>query len=234
MSERSFDDFDGFAADYRKIHTENIKLSGADSAYFAEMKVRLLQPFEKNQPLALLDIGCGDGLTELYLQRYFPDWTLQGIDISTRSIEAAQSRNLPKVSFDCFNGTSIAGEDRSVDIVFIAGVLHHVAFSLHDTLLTEIFRLLKPGGRLYLFEHNPLNPFTKYLVKTCVFDKNAKLLPVGYCRKLLQRNGMTEVHKRFIIFFPRKGLLSKAIFLEKYLSWLPLGGQYFFRSVKNS
>ena len=38
MSERSFDDFDEFANNYRNIHTQNVKLSGADSFYFAEMK----------------------------------------------------------------------------------------------------------------------------------------------------------------------------------------------------
>ena len=90
MSERSFDDFDEFAAAYRDIHTQNIKLSGADSFYFAEMKVRLLQDFEKNNSLKALDIGCGDGATELFMQQYFPNWKVYAIDISERSIEEAK------------------------------------------------------------------------------------------------------------------------------------------------
>ena len=41
MAERSFDDFDAYAKDYRSIHTKNIKMSGADSFYFAEMKDKI-------------------------------------------------------------------------------------------------------------------------------------------------------------------------------------------------
>ena len=41
--------------------------------------------------------------------------------------------------------------------------------------MKEINRVLKLGGRLYFFEHNPWNPFTRFLVRTCPFDKNAQL-----------------------------------------------------------
>ena len=232
MSERSFDDFDEFAAAYRDIHTQNIKLSGADSFYFAEMKVRLLQDFEKNNSLKALDIGCGDGATELFMQQYFPNWKVYAIDISERSIEEAKKRNLSNASFAVYDGKSIPFEDGYFDLVFMAGVLHHVAFNLHHGLIKEISRVLKGGGRLYLYEHNPLNPVTKYLVKTCVFDKDAKLLHNAYASKLLNKNKLAVKNKNFIIFFPRKGILSKLIFLEKYLQWLPLGGQYFIRAVK--
>ena len=39
MSKKAFDDFDDFAADYRQIHNESIKISGTDSDYFSEQKV---------------------------------------------------------------------------------------------------------------------------------------------------------------------------------------------------
>jgi ubiquinone/menaquinone biosynthesis C-methylase UbiE len=232
MSERSFDNFDEFAADYRNIHTQNVKLSGADSFYFAEMKVLLLKEFETDQSLKILDIGCGDGATEVFMQQYFPSWQVMAIDISQRSIEAADKRKLSNTSFTVYDGKHVPFEDDSFDLVFMAGVLHHVAFHLHDGLINEISRVLKKDGRLYLYEHNPLNPLTKYLVKTCVFDKDAKLLQHGYASRLLNGNLLAVKNKNFIIFFPRKGILSKLIFLEKYLQWLPFGGQYFIRAGK--
>jgi ubiquinone/menaquinone biosynthesis C-methylase UbiE len=232
MDERSFDEFDEFANNYRNIHTQNIKLSGADSFYFAEMKVRLLENFEQNKTLRVLDVGCGDGLTEFYMQQYFPAWKMTGIDISSASIDEANKRNLGNASFTVYNGQHIPFEDDSFDLIFMAGVLHHVAFHLHDGLIKEVYRVLKNSARFYLFEHNPLNPFTKYLVKTCVFDKHAKLLSNQYTSSLLKKHSFTVTDNRFIIFFPRKGLLSKLIFIEKYLQWLPLGGQYFIKAVK--
>ncbi len=232
MGERTFDDFDAYANDYRAVHTENIKLSGADSFYFAEMKVRLLQQYETNLPLKILDIGCGDGATELFIRQYFPQWRVYAIDVSEKSIAMATAKNLNAVDFTVYNGTDIPFADGDFDIVFIAGVLHHVDFILHQTILREVARVLKAGGRLYLFEHNPLNPLTRYLVNTCSFDKDAKLLGNVYAKRIVTRSQLQIKDNNFIIFFPRKGLLSKLIFLEKYLQWMPLGGQYFIRAIK--
>ena len=92
MRERTFDDFDEFADDYRAIHTKNIQLSGADSHYFAEMKVRLLEGYEKENFLKILDIGCGDGLSALFMQQHYPNWHIKGIDISEKSIQVAMTQ----------------------------------------------------------------------------------------------------------------------------------------------
>ncbi len=232
MKERTFDEFDEFAADYRSIHSRNIQLSGADSFYFAEMKVKLLCKTETNAKLKVLDIGCGDGATELFMQQYFPAWEINGIDISSKSIEQAKTQLIPNTIFETYDGKNIASPDQVFDIVFVAGVLHHIDYSLHAGLIKEINRVLKNGGRLYLFEHNPLNPLTRYLVKTCVFDKDARLLKHGYTKKILKAAGLQIISNDFIIFFPRKGLFASLIGLEKYLRKIPLGGQYFIRAEK--
>ena len=234
MAERSFDDFDVYAKDYRSIHSQNIKRSGADSFYFAEMKVRLLQPFESNHLLKVLDLGCGDGTTEMYMNKYFPLWHITAIDVSVKSIEEAKSKNGVNCDFVWYDGKTIPSPDESFDVVFMAGVLHHVEPGLQDQMMQQIRRVLKEGGRLYLFEHNPLNPLTRHLVATCVFDAHAKLLKNSAAIKQLRNNHFDVNANRFIIFFPRKGLLSKFIFLEKYLQWLPLGGQYLLVATKSN
>ena len=232
MAERTFDDFDAYAKDYRAVHTENVKLSGADSFYFAEMKVALLKLYETDKPIHILDIGCGDGATELFMQKYFSQWQVKGIDVSEKSIAAAKEKQLSNTDFQIYNGTVIPFADQSFDVIFIAGVLHHVDFMLHQNIMQEVYRVLKTGGRLYLFEHNPLNPLTRYLVNTCVFDKDAKLLPNNYTKRVIREGSLEINNNKFIIFFPRKGILSKLIFLEKYLQWLPFGGQYYIQAIK--
>lgn len=232
MAERSFDDFDAYAKDYRGIHTENIKISGADSFYFAEMKVKLLQQYERNTSLKIMDVGCGDGATEIYFNKYFPLWHIAAIDISGQSIDEAINKNVFNCDFKVYDGKHIPFPDEVFDAVFMAGVLHHINFELHAGLIKEIKRVLKSGGRLYLFEHNPLNPVTRHLVDTCAFDKNAKLLKSRYTQEIIAENALRIKQKKFIIFFPRKGILSNLIFLEKYLQWLPFGGQYFIVAEK--
>lgn len=232
MDNRTFDNFDAFASDYRNIHSKNVQLSGADSFYWARMKVDLLKQYEQNEQLQVLDVGCGDGATELFMYQYFPQWQLIGIDVSEQSIHEAQQKNIPCTRFQTYNGRQLPFADASVDVVFMAGVLHHVSFALHLSLLKEVYRVLKTGGRFYLFEHNPLNPLTRYLVKTCVFDKDAQLLKRSYTSKQLTQAGFSNKQCRFIIFLPRKGLLSRFIPLEKYFTHIPLGGQYYYRCIK--
>ncbi len=232
MSKRSFDDFNEFAANYRQIHTNSIKLSGADSAHFAEMKVKLVAETSSGNKLQLLDFGCGDGLTESYFYRYFPNWSVVGIDVSKTSIEAALQKNIANAKFEIFDGLRIPFDDAGFDVVFVAGVFHHIAHSLHDAVVEEIYRVLKPGGKIYLFEHNPNNPLTRYLVNTCVFDEDAVLLKVSYTKQLLLSNNFIIEDLQNIIFFPQKGFLKKLRWLEKMLKRIPLGGQYFFRASK--
>ena len=128
MSERTFDDFDGFADNYRAIHSQNVQLSGADSYYFAEHKIVQLKNNENDGNVKMLDVGCGDGLTAIFVQKYFPAWSTTGIDVSAKSITAATNRNIANARFQLFDGLLIPYENGSFDVVFIAAVLHHIEF----------------------------------------------------------------------------------------------------------
>lgn len=232
MKERSFDDFDKHADDYRNVHSDNVKISGADSSFFAEYKIKLLQHYEKDINLNLLDFGCGDGMSELFIEKYFPSFSNTGIDISEKSIESARRRQLNKSVFICFDGLNILAEDESVDVVFIAAVFHHVAFDKHKKILSEIYRVMKPSARIYFFEHNPLNPATRYLVNTCVFDKDAKLLSHWYSKRIFSESHFQIIQCRFILFFPRWKWISFLWRMENKMGNIPLGAQYLITAKK--
>ena len=234
MKERKEQNFDVFAETYREAHTQNIKyISGTDSYYFAEYKVKALQEFEENKNLTVLDLGCGDGVTEIFFEKYFPQFIIQGIDVSAKSIEQAQKKNLSNSSFQLYDGHTIPYGTESFDVIFVAGVLHHIDEKDRQHAVNEMFRVLKPGGRLYLFEHNPLNPLTRYLVNTCEFDEGVKLLYSKECKKLLINSGFRIKKLIYTVFFPRKQFFKLMIPMEKYLRSIPLGGQYYFRAVKD-
>jgi ubiquinone/menaquinone biosynthesis C-methylase UbiE len=226
------DDFDAYAEDYRAVHAKNIRITGRDSFYFAEDKVRKLISFEQNANYRVLDLGCGDGLSAVYFSRYFPNWKIDGVDISERSIVVAKGRHIPNTNFICSNAGHINFEDGAFDIVFTAGMLHHVPEIERPSIINEIYRLLKPGGRLYVFEHNPINPATQYLVRTCEFDEHAHLLKARNCIALLRGAGFNKARVRYISFFPPAKIFSIFHPLEKHLSWLPIGAQYFIRALR--
>jgi len=226
-------DFDQFAKDYRSTHTQSIKLvAGADSYHFAEHKVKELAQFEDNVPLQLLDLGCGDGATEIYMSSVFPSFSVTGIDLSNESIVIAKEKNIPNCSFLWFDGENIPFADNSFDIVFMAGVLHHVPVTQRQKLVDEVARVLQPGGRFYVFEHNPYNPLTRYLVRTCVFDEGVHLLKANESQTLLKKANLKILNKRYVIFFPRGRFFKWLHKTERMLANFPLGGQYYFRAVK--
>jgi len=93
--------------------------------------------------------------------------------------------------------------------------------------MNECKRVLKENAQLIIFEHNPYNPVTMKLVNTCPFDVNAQLLTYPVSKELLNRTGFSIKKKRYTIFIPRKGFLEKLTGIEKLLTWLPMGGQYY-------
>ena len=90
--------------------------------------------------------------------------------------------------------------------------------------------MLRPGGSLFVFEHNPFNPLTVRVVNTCPFDANAHLIRGSLMKRRLLGAGFASAKIRYRVFFPH--FLRWLRPLEGALAWLPLGGQYYARSVK--
>jgi hypothetical protein len=76
-----------------------------------------------------------------------------------------------------------------------------------------------------IYEHNPFNPMTLHAVNSCPFDENAVLLKRSRVRNVLREGGMEVVMQEYRVYFPAFLKLLRP--LEKYLTWLPLGAQYF-------
>jgi len=233
MEQRKHDNFDRFAKDYNQVFSESVDVSGGDRDYFSEYKIiEVSQKENVSAKLRVLDLGCGDGNSVKYFSKYFPQSEFVGTDVSEASIEEARAKMVPRASFVPYNGETLPFADDSFDVVFTSMVFHHVNFDLHGGLLTEIYRILKKGGRFYIFEHNPLNPVTRKIVRECEFDNDAVLLPHSYTNRMLRTAGFVDSKVNFTLFLPRHRIFRWMHWTERLMTWLPLGAQYFFRSVK--
>ena len=131
-----------------------------------------------------------------------------------------------------FDGETLPLEDDSVDLSFAACVFHHIDHADHGGLLKEIYRVLKPGGRFFVFEHNPLNPLTVRVVNQCEFDENAVLISGNAMRTSIARAGFSNATLKYRLFFPNALRILRP--LELWLTKIPLGGQYFVMGQKQA
>jgi len=220
-------EFDQFADEYTSMHAESIRASGEGPAYFSEYKLRDVANHISSSRLAakrVLDFGCGVGGSMPYFHKYLPESQLTGIDVSQRSIDIASSRFPDLADYLLFDGVSLPFADNTFDVVFTACVFHHIPANEHVHLLSEILRVLAPGGVFFVFEHNPSNPLTVRVVNQCPFDANAVLISASEFGKRASLAGFISIQRRYRIFFPH--LLRKLRYIERLLTWCPLGAQY--------
>lgn len=219
--------FDGYADRYRELHRDSVRGSGEEPDYFAAYKIdwiaRTLGARGAEAALRILDFGCGIGASIPHLQRSFPAASITGVDVSGRSIELAREAH-PAVRFELIEGARIPLADDTVDLAFAACVYHHLDPRERGAWTAELRRVLRPGGLLFVFEHNPLNPLTRRVVRDCPFDEDAVLLPRRESLRLLREAGFGDAGVDYIVFFP--GALARLRPLEPWLAALPLGAQY--------
>ena len=223
-------EFDRFAEAYTSTHADNIRLSGEDPAYFARYKIeevrRRWDASGRPEPRAILDFGTGIGNSLPHLKRLFPQAAITGLDVSQKSLDVA-ARRFPEtatlVRYD--GGGALPLAQASLDLIFSACVFHHIDQAEHGAIFAGLRALLRPGGLMVVFEHNPVNPATRYIVATCPFDENAVLLSAPALQKCQAQAGFSRVEVAYTGFFP--GALRALRPLERLMTALPIGAQYY-------
>jgi SAM-dependent methyltransferase len=220
-------DFDLYSDSYRAEVERAISFAGQNLDYFTQAKAReLLDVVDRfvgpPATLTALDVGCGVGMTDQLLAGRFG--TLHGVDIAEAALERAASAN-PSVNYRHYDGRTLPFGDGSVDVAFTICVLHHVPPPQWRTFAQELRRVTRPSGLVVVFEHNPLNPLTRWVVRRCAFDDDAVLLRQRVMSRLLEHVGLEVVEARSILFFPPGG--ERLAQVERVLGRLPLGAQYY-------
>ena len=229
-------EFDAVAQNYSDIVDDDLSvaLKGNPHEYFNQYKLYYLrkilaaQKLDHASPLKILDYGCGVGLLSQALFHEIQDITLHGFDVSEESI-----RNVPdelRINSNLFT-SRLDDLDNDYDAALLVTVLHHVLpKSERHTVMQNIYSRLRPGGKLIIIEHNMKNPLTRKVVTHSEVDRDAIMLEPSESIKLLEASGFTGISSKYIVFFPKQ--LACFRFMDRYISWLPLGAQYMASGIK--
>lgn len=129
-------------------------------------KVTIDQAFIKSGD-NVLDIGCGTGDVTLLAKNRAKQGSVYGIDPAPEMIAAARKKAARKrleIDFRVGVIESLPFPDSSLDVVTSSLMMHHLPETLKVRGLAEIYRVLKPGGRLLIADFlHPTGSFFNHL-----------------------------------------------------------------------
>jgi SAM-dependent methyltransferase len=221
MPEELFD----LSREYQEMLNQGIRLSGENQEFFIRgrlqsLRVRLGSHFS---PARILDYGCGIGTAATHLAALFPGSQIVGIDTSENALDyATETHGSDRIRFAKLADLESQGE---FDLCYVNGVFHHIDPPSRPRAITGIYRALREGGALALFENNPWNPGTRMVMSRIPFDRDAQTLSPLETTRLVRAGGFDGPIARWSLFyFPRP--LAFLRFTESALSHLLLGAQY--------
>jgi SAM-dependent methyltransferase len=136
---------------------------------------------EIDQPMEILDLGCGAGDSVDLFSRMFPDSRWHGVDIE--SSPEVQARTRANANIRSFDGVNLPYESETFDLIYCQQVLEHVRHP--DQLLPQVMKVLKPGGTFigsvsYLepFHSRSIFNFTPYGLNRVLLDAGLDLVEI--------------------------------------------------------
>ena len=220
-------DYDRHRDTYARDLDRAVSFAGRDHTFFtrakAEQLVELVRRHAGDPRTAdVVDVGCGVGLTDRFLRGAFR--TLTGVDVTPGVLETAAAEN-PWARYVRSDGETLPLEDDSFDVSVSICVVQVVEPAQRPRFVGELARVTRPGGLVVVFEHNPLNPLTRIVVRRCSYGADARMLREGELARLFTGAGLETVDRGYLLLLPSRH--PAAVAVEQRLRALPLGSQYY-------
>ncbi len=152
--------FDGIAADYDLMN--RVMTMGQDQKWRRFVVGKAGNPGRGS----VLDLATGTGDIASLMEKQFPDGHHLGADFSLNMLGEAQKRFSDQpIKWQASDATNLPYKDDSFESVTFGYLLRNVDSSLQ--VLKEIYRVLKPGGRVVCLDTTPpaqniLYPFIRF------------------------------------------------------------------------
>jgi SAM-dependent methyltransferase len=123
----------------------------------------------------VLDVGCGTG--QLAAAIAAEGFDVFGVDLSASMVAKARARGLTGTYAGVT--TALPFADNSFDLALTVATLHHLETPERvAATVSEMGRVVKPGGFVVLWDHNPANPYWPILMKRVPQDSgDERLVP---------------------------------------------------------
>jgi len=152
--------------------------------------------------LKILDVGCGTCDDLLLLSKKYPHSKLYGIDADPQVIQLAKAKTKHiKVNLKTALAEKLPFKANSFDVVWSGLVLHHLPTKYKSIALKEMYRVLKPKGKLILITFTrPHNLILAKLVSIHNLIERTKAHYDGKIPQFIKQAGFKNLKDEKIIF----------------------------------
>jgi SAM-dependent methyltransferase len=170
----------------------------------------------------VLDVGCGTGALAAHIAA--AGYEVVGVDVSPGMLAEAARRGLAG-AYAAFS-TALPFPDNGFDLALTVATLHHLETPVRVAFtIAEMGRVVRPGGHVLLWDHNPLNPYWPILMKRVPQDSgNERLVPMSELLADVRAAGLRPVAARRLglipDFMPAK-LMPAALAAERLVETVP-------------
>jgi len=124
---------------------------------------------------AVLDFGCGCSRIVALLAGRFPQVRFFGADVDSEAIEWSR-RHFPAVQYEA-NGRlpPLQYADEMFDLVYSISVFTHLSVEFARQWLTELWRVVRPGGTLLITVHGENTWYTLSSKRRAIIEREGHL-----------------------------------------------------------
>jgi SAM-dependent methyltransferase len=148
----------------------------------------------------VLDVGCGTAALAAHVAR--AGYEVSGIDASAGMLAQAADRGLAGVY--AADATALPFADASFDLAYTVATLHHLETPARVAgTIAEMARVVRSGGYVLLWDHNPLNPYWPIIMRRVPQDSgDERLVPLREMLAGVRAAGMRPVAIRRLGLIP--------------------------------
>lgn len=148
----------GLLAEYEKWHERFDVDASADAPWHSAVK-QYLEPARDIVGKKILEIGCGRGGFACWLARHKPAAEIVAADFAATAVAKGQAyaaqEGLANIKWETADIQALSYPDNFFDTVISCETIEHVPQP--QKAISELVRVLKPGGRFFLTTPNYMN-----------------------------------------------------------------------------
>ena len=184
------------------LEGRKVKFFGISFSFnFHKYQALVVDLINFNSTCKFLDLGCGSGWAVNYaFEKANGKGEFYGLDISQKMINKALEiyKNNNQLHFQMGDSASLPFSDNFFDFIITTNSFHH--YPEPDKALSEIKRVLKPGGFVYILDPTSDGPITKIvnILGKIVEKEHVNMYSTRQYRRMFSKAGL-EYNRRYKI-----------------------------------